>query len=259
MWEEPPISGSRGSGTIFFSGCNLRCVFCQNKLISRGGGNRRTVSTEELCQIMLELMDAGAHNINLVTPTHFADKIALCLENIKDKLSIPIVYNTSGYESVETLKKLSGLVDVYLPDFKYASNDLSKKYSQAPDYPEVASEALSEMYSQVGECVFDDNGIIQKGVIVRHLVLPSHRKDSMDVLDLISALLPKDKIKLSLMSQYTPDFALDTEFKNLHRRLTTFEYQSVLRYAEELGFDGYFQNISSATTEFTPDFSMRNQ
>lgn len=259
MWEEPPISGSRGSGTIFFSGCNLRCVFCQNKLISRGGGNRKTVTSDELCEIMLELKDTGAHNINLVTPTHFADKIALSLENIKDKLSIPVVYNTSGYESVETLKKLSGLVDVYLPDFKYASNDLSKKYSQAPDYPEVASEALSEMFSQVGECVFNDNGIIQKGVIVRHLVLPSHRKDSMAVLDLISALLPKDKIKLSLMSQYTPDFALDTEFKNLHRRLTTFEYESVLRYAEELGFDGYFQNISSATAEFTPDFTERNQ
>lgn len=253
-YEEPSISGERGSGTIFFCGCNLRCVFCQNATISRGGGVRHTLTPEELSALMLKLQAAGAHNINLVTPTHFAKGIRKALLLAKPRLDIPVIYNTSGYEKVETLRSLEGLVDVYLPDFKYASRELSEKYSRAPDYPDVASLALREMFRQVGECVFDGDGMIQKGVIVRHLVLPSCRHDSIAVLHRLSELLPRDKIKLSLMSQYTPDFAKDCEYKNLRRRLTSFEYDSVLESAVALGFDGYFQSLDSSSTAYTPDF-----
>ena len=254
MWEEPSVSGERGSGAIFFCGCNLRCVFCQNKTISRGGGNRQKLTEAELESLIFKLRDAGAHNINLVTPTHFADTLARVLEKVKPRLDIPIVYNTSGYEKVKTLKMLDGLVDVYLPDFKYASSELAAKYSSAPDYPEVAAAALCEMYRQVGKITFDGDGIIKRGVIVRHLVLPSHRKDSIEVLDIIANTLPISDIRLSLMSQYTPEFALDTEYKNLHRRVTSFEYSSVLEYAISLGFEGYFQERASANESFTPNF-----
>ena len=254
MWEEPSVSGTRGSGAIFFSGCNLRCVFCQNKTISRGGGNRRRLGEDELEKLILKLRDAGAHNINLVTPTHFADSVARVLERVKPSLDIPIVYNTSGYEKVETLRRLNGLVDVYLPDFKYASSELAEKYSSAPDYPEVATAALAEMHRQTGAAAFDENGMITRGVIVRHLVLPSHRRDSIAVLDIIADTVPVSDIKLSLMRQYTPDFALDTEYKNLHRRVTSFEYSCVLDYAISLGFEGYFQASSSASDGFTPNF-----
>ncbi len=254
MWEEPPISGSRGSGTIFFCGCNLHCVFCQNKIISRGGGNRKNLSVSKLASLMLELQDMGAHNINLVTPTHFADSVAEALKLVRGELNIPIVYNSSGYESLSTLKILDGLIDVYLPDFKYASNELAKDYSSAPDYPEVAAKALCEMYSQVGAPIFDTDGLMKRGMIVRHLVLPACRHDSIKVLDTLSELFSPDSIKLSLMSQYTPDFALDTPYKNLHRKLTSFEYNSVLNHAISLGFDGYFQSLSSATSSYTPNF-----
>ena len=255
MWEEPSISGTRGSGTIFFCGCNLRCVFCQNKLISQGGGSRRTLSADELCQIMLKLEDAGAHNINLVTPTHFAHHVVKALEKARPRLSIPIVYNSSGYEKIDTLKTLNGLVDVYLPDFKYASSEISRDYSFAPDYPEIAKNALKEMFDQVGEVRFGADGLIKRGVIIRHLVLPACRRDSIEVLNIISRTLPVPKIRLSLMSQYTPEFAMDCQFKNLHRRLTSFEYNSVLEHARALGFEGYFQSLSSASSSFTPDFN----
>lgn len=254
MWEEPPISGVRGSGTIFFCGCNLKCVFCQNRVISSGGGVRRELNADELSELMLELEAAGAHNINLVTPTHFSNSIALSLEQVRHKLKIPIVYNSSGYESLDALKRLDGLVDIYLPDFKYASPDLAKKYSSAPDYPEVALAAVSEMFRQVGECLFDDGGLMKKGLIVRHLVLPACRRDSMNVLSLIADTLPVKSVRLSLMSQYTPEFALTCEYKNLHRKLTSFEYNSVLAHAESLGFDGYFQALSSASSQYTPNF-----
>ena len=175
MWEEPPISGSRGSGTIFFCGCNLGCVFCQNKTISRGKGARYELSEDDLCRLMLRLEELGAHNINLVTPSHFADTVALCLARVKDRLSVPVVYNSSGYEKVSTLRMLDGLVDVYLPDFKYASPRLSADYSGAPDYADVASAAICEMFRQTGKVSFDGDGMIKKGVIVRHLILPSCR------------------------------------------------------------------------------------
>ena len=254
MWEEPSVSGERGSGTVFFCGCNLRCVFCQNKAISRGDADAILYDADALSEVFLQLEDMGAHNINLVTPTHFASVISQALEKVKTKLSIPVVYNSSGYESVSSLEALDGLVDVYLPDFKYASAELADKYSSAPDYPEIAKAALSEMYRQTGAAVFDNAGMIRRGVIVRHLVLPSHRKDSIAVLDTLSELLPIKDIRLSLMSQYTPEFAKDSEFKELHRRVTSFEYNSVLEHALSLGFEGYFQHRSSATASYTPDF-----
>jgi putative pyruvate formate lyase activating enzyme len=254
-WEEPVISGKNGSGTVFFSYCNLRCEFCQNRIISHGGKGE-DVSVERLSEIMLELEQMGAENINLVTPTHFVDKIVLSLEALKDKLSIPVVYNSSGYEKAETLKMLEGLVDIYLPDYKYFSDDLARKYSNAPDYRIYAESAIQEMFRQTGEAVVNEKGIMQKGIIVRHLVLPSCRKDSMKVLDRIVSILPKDKIFVSIMSQYTPDFAIaaGTEFKELRRRLTSFEYSSVLEYADKLGIKGFSQDISSAKTKYTPDF-----
>ena len=255
MWEEPPVSGERGSGTVFFSGCNLRCVFCQNKAISRGDADAKLYSIDALADLFMSVEAMGAHNINLVTPSHFVLPISKALEKIKSRLSIPVVYNSSGYELTASLKMLDGLVDVYLPDFKYASGELANKYSSAPDYPNVARAAIAEMYRQAGAISFDDNGMIQKGVIVRHLVLPSHKKDSIAVLDTLSELLPIKDIRLSLMSQYTPEFATDSEYKELHRKVTSFEYNSVLDHALELGFDGYFQHRSSASASYTPDFS----
>jgi len=254
MWEEPPISGERGSGTIFFSGCNLRCVFCQNKAISRGAADAKIYGADALAELFLSVEGMGAHNINLVTPTHFVSTVSKALEKVKSRLSIPVVYNSSGYELASSLRMLDGLVDVYLPDLKYASGELAAKYSSAPDYPEIAKAALREMYRQTGTVSFDEAGMITRGVIVRHLVLPSHRKDSIAVLDTLAELLPIKDIRLSLMSQYTPEFAIDCEFRELHRRVTTFEYNSVLDHALSLGFEGYFQHRSSASASYTPDF-----
>ena len=254
-YEEPPISGTKGSGTVFFCGCSLGCVFCQNKDISRSGAIGEELTPMELADKMLWLEESGAHNINLVTAAHFVPNVAEALRIARASLRIPVVYNSSGYEKAETLKLLDGLVDVYMPDFKYFSPNLAKKYSNAPDYAEVATAALGEMYRQVGECVFDENGLLLRGMIVRHLVLPSSREDSKSVLRHLASILPTDKILLSLMSQYTPDFALDCEHKELHRRLTSFEYSSVADVALELGFDGFFQKRSSATKKFTPDFN----
>ena len=255
-WEEPPVSGERGSGTIFFSGCNLRCEFCQNMTISQGEQKGALVSEEQLKQIMLLLVDMGAENINLVTPTHFADKIYNVLSKIKPSIQIPIVYNSSGYENVQTLKMLDGLIDVYLPDFKYFSDDTAKKYSSAPDYRKYAEEAICEMYRQVGGCKFDERGIIKSGLIIRHLVLPTCRHDSIKVLDRIAELLPKKDFYISLMSQYTPDFAKknNSPHTELHRRITSFEYSSVLKHAQSLGLNGFCQDKSSSTSDFTPDF-----
>ena len=254
MWEEPSVSGDRGSGTVFFSGCNLRCVFCQNKAISRGDSDARLYDVDALAELFLSVEAMGAHNINLVTPTHFILPISKALDKIKPRLSIPVVYNSSGYELADSLKMLDGLVDVYLPDFKYASGELAKKYSSAPNYPEIARAALAQMYRQTGGVTFDEAGMITRGVIVRHLVLPSHRKDSIAVLDSLAELLPIKDIRLSLMSQYTPEFATDCEFRELHRRVTSFEYNSVLEHALSLGFEGYFQHRSSASASYTPDF-----
>ena len=254
FYEEPPISGDRGSGTVFFCGCNLKCVFCQNKAISRGDATGEVMGAERLASLMLDIQAMGAHNINLVTPTHFADTVARALKAVKGKLSIPVVYNTSGYERVETLRLLEGLIDIYMPDLKYCSAELSEKYSSAPDYFEVAAEALREMYRQVGGVEYGEDGMLRRGVLVRHLVLPSARRDSIDVLRALCDILPKEDILVSVMRQYTPEFAMDCEFKELKRRLTTFEYESVADTARELGICGFFQGADSADKSFTPDF-----
>ena len=252
-YEEPPISGSRGSGTVFFSGCTLRCVFCQNKDISRGVDVGRAVTPSELADIFFKLEAEGAHNINLVTPTHFLDGIEKALKEAKPHLSIPVVYNTSGYERVESLCRLEGLVDIYLPDFKYASGELAAKYSSAPDYAEVASGAICEMFRQTGAYKYGEDGLLKRGLVVRHLVLPSSRLDSMRVLDILATLVPTNDVLLSLMSQYTPEF-YEGDLTALSRRVTSFEYNSVLEHAQSLGFDGFMQSRASASAVYTPDF-----
>ena len=254
MWEEPPISGTRGSGTVFFTGCNLRCVFCQNRTISREGIGY-PVTEEELIHKILELQEQGVHNINLVTPTHYTVQLARVLEKVKPRLQIPVVWNSSGYESVEALRLMDGLVDIYLPDFKYMSPELAASYSSAPDYADVATEAVKEMYRQTGKVTLDTDGIMTRGMILRHLVLPGCRADSMAVLRHIANILPPAHIRVSVMRQYTPDFAMDCPYKNLRRRVTDFEYTSVLDEASRLGLEGYSQGKDAADKAFTPDFA----
>ncbi|MBR3965522.1 MAG: radical SAM protein [Clostridia bacterium] len=260
FFEEPIISGKRGSGTVFFCGCNLGCVFCQNGAISRNFRNQRNasepVSEEKLAKIILNLRDEGAHNINLVTPTHYSDAIARVLTKIKSELGIPVIYNCGGYEKVESLRALRGLVDIYMPDFKYFSPEISEKYSFAPDYVDVASEALHEMYGQVGEAMIGDDGMMKKGILLRHLVLPGGRHDSEKVLERIAKTVPPEKIIISIMSQYTPDFAPES-MKELRRRITSFEYEYVLSVSEKLGFDGFSQERGSSNSSYTPDFSQK--
>ena len=252
-WEEPVISGTRGSGTIFFAGCNLRCVFCQNHAISHLT-HGRDLTDDALMSVMLRLQDEGVHNINLVTPTHYAVRLASVLERVKPRLRIPVVYNSGGYESVATLRRLEGLVDVWLPDFKYYSADLSARYSAAADYCTVATAALEEMLRQAPTAVYDGEGMLVHGVIVRHLVLPGCRADSIRVLEWLAERFGPDAFLLSLMNQYTPEFAQNAPDRNLHRRVTTFEYQSVLDRARSLGFGGFLQDRASATPAYTPDF-----
>lgn len=250
-FEEPPISGTRGSGAIFFGGCNLGCVYCQNAEISARAAGKPT-SAAEFEKIVFDLEANGVHNIDLITAAHFVPCLAPILEKVKPKLSIPIVYNSGGYEKPETLRLLDGLVDVYLPDYKYRSAELAKKFSFAPDYPEVAEAALEEMTRQQPEFVTDGSGIAKRGVIVRHLVLPAHRDDSIAVMRLLADRFPS--VKLSLMRQYTPEFNR-SEYRELNRRVTSFEYNSVVDEAVRLGLDGFIQDASSATAAFTPDFS----
>ncbi|MBE6555491.1 MAG: radical SAM protein [Ruminococcaceae bacterium] len=254
FFEEPPISGTRGSGTVFFAGCSLSCIFCQNREISRTAKGRH-VTEDELAELILSLADRGVHNINLVTGTHFTDRIARVLRTVKPHLGIPVVWNSSGYESPEALSLLQGLVDIYLPDFKYADAALGARYSGVPDYPEVAAAALAEMHRQTGRVEFDGDGMLKRGTVVRHLVLPAHRADSMAVLRRIADTVPVKDILLSLMCQYTPDFADADAPKNLLRRLTSFEYDSVAGEAERLGFEGFSQDKSAARAAYTPDFS----
>ena len=252
LWEEPPISGTRGSGTVFFSGCNLRCMFCQNRTISREGVGE-AMSEDVLRDRILALLDQGVHNLNLVTPTHYTPMLVHLLESLKPRLSVPVVWNSSGYETVESLRMLEGLVDIYLPDFKYVSPELSAAYSAAPDYAEVATRAVLEMYRQTG-AYEERDGLAVKGVLIRHLVLPGCRADSMAVMQHIAALLPPADIRVSVMRQYTPDFAMDCPHKNLRRRVTEFEYNSVLEEAARLGLTGFSQGKDAATKAYTPDF-----
>ena len=252
LWEEPPISGKNGSGTVFFTGCNLRCVFCQNRPISREGVGR-AMTDGELTDAILRLQEQGVHNVNLVTPTHYTSRLARLLEAVKPRLHIPVVWNSGGYESAESLRMLDGLVDIYLPDFKYLSPALSADYSAAPDYADRAAEAVTEMYRQTG-AYLERDGLALRGLIVRHLVLPGCRADSIGVLRRLAAILPVESIRVSVMRQYTPDFAMNCPHKNLRRRVTEFEYTSVLEEAARLGIVGFSQGKDAATRAYTPDF-----
>ncbi len=252
-WEGPCISGENGSGAVFFSGCPLKCVYCQNMDISHGGEGYE-ISVERLSEIFLELQEKGAHNINLVSPTQYADKIRDAIDLVRDELTIPVVYNTGGYELPSEIGKMRGYVDVFLTDIKYFSSQLSESYSSAMDYFDKAIASFKKMTELCPRWELDENGIMKKGVILRHLVLPSHRADSIRILESVAEICDISKIKLSLMSQYTPDF-YKGDITALKRRITTFEYDSVVKRAIELGYDGYIQEKSSASSIYTPDFT----
>lgn len=250
-WEEPVISGSFGSGAVFFSGCTLKCAFCQNYDISQENFGKPMTSAE-LRAAFERLIDEGVQNINLVTPTHFLPDILPALE---PKLPVPVVYNCGGYESVETLRQLEGKIDVYLPDFKYSDNALAKKLSSAPDYFETASAAILEMYRQVGRPVLEDDEM-KRGVLVRHLVLPGCVDNSLGVLDWVAEHFRSGDILFSLMSQYVP-MGRAAEMPPFDRRITELEYDSVLSYMMLLGIeDGYTQDFSSAERGYTPSFDL---
>lgn len=254
MWEEPCISGKEGSGAVFFSGCSLGCKFCQNGQISRGQTGKK-VTADRLADIFLELQQQKANNINLVTAGHFLPQVAEAIEKSRNRgLQIPVVYNSSGYEKSEMLKLLEGLVDIYLPDFKYMDPELAEKYSYARDYPEVAREALKEMVRQVGTPEFDRQGIMKKGVIVRHLLLPGHVKDSRRVLEYLLSTYGKE-IYISLMNQYTPMPAMKDD-PRLSRKVTDREYQRLIDYGIQLGLEnGFIQEGETAKESFIPEFN----
>lgn len=249
FWEEPPISGENGSGTVFFTGCNLQCIFCQNEKISRGKFGK-LITVDELKEIYKELINKGAHNINLVTGTHFIDAISKSLE---EKLPVPVVYNCGGYEEIDALKKLEGKIDIYLPDLKYSDNLLAKKYSNAPDYFEKATAAIKEMYRQVGSPVFNDNGIMQSGVIIRHLILPAQLENTKRIIDCVAEEFNNGEVLFSLMSQFTPIKGCDVD--SLNRRLNQEEYEEIADYLYASGIeDGFMQELSSASEEYVPPF-----
>ncbi len=253
-WEEPCISGNgreRGSGAVFFGGCPLKCVFCQNKAISRSTYGMKDYSPRRLADVLKKLEEEGAYNINFVSPTQYIPQIIETLDLYRP--SIPVIFNTGGYEKRETVAALRGYADIFLTDFKYGTAQTAKKYSNAPDYHEQAREALAEMVSVTGGPLFDENGMMKRGVIVRHLIIPGERHDSMEALRLVSETVSPGDVVISLMSQYTPDFAPEN-MKNLRRRVTTFEYETVREYALSLGFSGYSQDTSSARKTYTPDF-----
>ena len=255
QWEEPCISGSRGSGTVFFSGCTLKCCFCQNYQISCEGHGKE-ISVERLRDIFWELQDQGAHNINLVTATQYLPLVLKALDLAKPRLAIPVVYNCGGYERVETIRALKGYVDIYLPDLKYKSPELSAKYSRAGDYFAVASQAIQAMAEQTGPLEWDQDGLLKCGVIVRHMVLPGAREDSISLLQWMAKELPRDSFLISIMSQYTP-FYKSGEHREINRRITSFEYNKVVDAALSLGLDqGFMQQRSSAKEEYTPPFDL---
>ena len=250
-WEEPVISGRNGSGAVFFCGCNLRCAFCQNYDLSRARIGKE-ISDERLTEIFDSLISAGAHNLNLVTPSHYAERLSRVLKSYRS--SVPVVYNCGGYEKSETLKMLDGLVDVYLPDLKYINSERSGRYSLAPDYFENASRAILEMRRQQPQDIIE-NGLMKKGLIIRHLVLPKNTNQSKLIFDWIKENLGT-KTYISLMAQYTPCGDLRA-IPELERRITEREYEKVVSYLEELGFENVFlQELSSAKKEFIPDFDL---
>lgn len=255
LWEEPCISGKGGSGAVFFSGCALHCVYCQNHLISKGSTGE-TVSPGRLKEIFFELKDDGADNINLITGDHFIPLIADSISDARsDGFDLPFIFNCSGYEKPDTLRLLDGLIDVYLPDFKYMEKEPAEKYSNAPDYPEVAKEALEEMVRQRPCCIFDENGLIKEGVIVRHLLLPGHVTNSKKVLDYLHDAFG-DAIYISIMSQYTPMPHIGDKYPELDRRVTKREYERLVDHAIALGIvNAFIQDRSVARESFIPDFT----
>ncbi len=251
FWEEPPISGTKGSGTIFFSGCNLQCCFCQNEKISRGKFGKE-ITVNDLKNIYKSLINKGAHNINLVTGSHFIEAIS---KSLQESLPVPVVYNCGGYESTEALKKLSGKINIYLPDMKYADNKLAKKYSKAPDYFETASAAIKEMYNQVGNYFINDDGIMESGVIIRHLIIPGQLENTKKVIDWVRDNFDNGQVLFSLMSQFTPIETCNID--SLNRRLTQEEYDEIETYLYNSGIeDGFIQELSSASEEYIPPFNI---
>ena len=249
--EEPCISGTHGSGTIFFTGCNLRCVFCQNREISRGGGTGEILTVPALRELMLRLRDQGVHNLNLVTGAHFVRPIAEALAGLD--LGIPVVWNSSGYESVESLRLLDGLVQVYLPDFKYWKPALAKRYSLAEDYPTVAAAAIKEMVRQTGPYVLGEDGMLRRGVLIRHLILPGQDLNAMDVIDFAAEEFPAGTVLFSLMSQYTPMPGLE-RFPELQQRVDDETNQRLISYLQKRGLEGFWQEVGAATDEMIPAF-----
>lgn len=249
QWEEPPISGTRGSGTIFFSGCPLQCVFCQNEPISHEGRGK-AITPERLRALCFQLIDQGAHNINFVTPTHYTHVL---LDVLREPLPVPVVWNTGGYEKLETLRALEGKVDIYLPDLKYLSADVAQRYSAAPDYPEVAAAAILEMFRQVGPVEYAADGTLTKGVIIRHLVLPGQLSGAKDVMDWVAEHFAPGQVLFSLMSQYLP-WGKAAEYPEINRRLRKGEARKAAEYMELLGLDGFVQEQSAASDQFIPDF-----
>lgn len=255
MFEEPCISGTNGSGTVFFSNCNLNCIYCQNYEISQLGKGQE-ISIDTLAEIFLKQQEKRAHNINLVTPTMYVYQIIEAIKIAKKNgLKIPIIYNSNGYENIETIKLLNGYIDVYLPDLKYYTNTLSKKYSNIDNYFKTATKAIKEMYSQVGKAKFDENGIIQKGIIIRHLVLPNHIQNTKNILRWIKENMPED-IYVSVMAQYFPTYKAK-EDNLINRKLTKKEYKEVLNYLYSLDLEnGYIQELGNHEEEYVPDFNL---
>ena len=253
MWEEPCISGEEGSGTVFFSGCPLRCVYCQNYNIAHAKRGK-PVTKERLADIFLELQEKGANNINLVTPTHYTPEIIWAVNAARNRgLILPIVYNCSGYEKVETLKMLEGIVDIYLTDFKYMDSGIAKRYSHAKDYPEIAKAALEEMVRQTGEAVFSEEGMMQRGVIVRHLLLPGCLENAKAVIKHVYETYG-DEVFLSLMNQYTPLPQVE-KYPEINRCVTDEEYEELVDYAIEIGVEnGFVQEGETAEESFIPEF-----
>ena len=251
FWEEPPISGEKGSGAVFFTGCPLGCVFCQNGTISQGGYGGKELTPQQLSDVFFSLVERGAHNINLVTPTHFVPQIRQAL--LWRKLPVPVVYNTSGYERVETLRSLEGLVDIYLPDYKYDDPALAQALSQAADYPAVARAAIGEMVRQVRAPVYGEDGMMKRGALIRHLVLPGHTRNSLACLQRIQQEFPG--IPVSLMAQYTPCGSLE-DFPELQRPLTAREQAKVEDALFDLGLEGFTQERRAKGTRYIPDWNL---
>ena len=251
MWEEPPISGTRGSGTIFFSGCSLGCVFCQNEAISHRDIGK-ALSPGRLREICLELIAQGAHNINFVNPTHYAHVVRQLLE---EPLPVPVVWNSGGYDRVETLRGLEGRVSVYLPDLKYLDARTAERYSGAPDYPQAAQAAIREMVRQIGPCQFDGEGLLLRGTVIRHLILPGQVEQAKAVMDWVAGEFPRGTVLFSLMSQYTPWGDL-SRVPEIDRRLRRGEMRSAIAYMQNLDLPGFCQERTSAREEYTPPFDL---